>query len=278
MTFPRIALIQMAVTQSKVHNLERAAFFIGNAKLKGAQLVVLPEMFNCPYSSLYFSDFSETLNGESLQTISSLAKEHSIWIVAGSIPELTAEGLFNTCCVFNPEGECVGVHRKLHLFDMDVPGKITFKESNTFIAGDSLTVIPTPFGNIGILICYDIRFPEVFRLLADRHVDIVVIPAAFNTTTGPLHWELLGRCRAVDNQMFVLMCGPAQNSDHFNAYGHSMVINPYGEIIQSLSGKEGLLIADLDLSQLDQVRESMPFLKHRRKDLYVKLTCEEIQP
>lgn len=283
---PRFGLIQMAVTQSKEKNLERAAFYIRKAKEAGADLVVLPEMFNCPYDSQYFEAFAEPLAGESMGIISTLAKELGIWVVAGTTPESDDGRTFNTSCTFNDSGERVSVHRKVHLFDIDIPGKMHFMESNTFTPGDTLEVFDTPFGRMAVVICYDIRFPELFRILMEKRVDIVVIPAAFNWTTGPMHWELLGRMRAVDNQMFVVMCGPAETSQVFRAYGHSMVVDPWGRMLEGvvdahgtdgaacsagkmcLAGEEGLLLVDLPLERLAEVREAMPFLNHRRPELY----------
>jgi omega-amidase len=205
-----------------------------------------------------------------------VAKEAGVWVVGGSIPERDmssgSEKLFNTCLVVNPDGEVVGKHRKVHLFDIDVPGKITFKESDSLTGGDSLTVVDTPWGGVGVGICYDIRFPEMALLMRqEMGCNLLVYPGAFNMTTGPAHWELLQRARAVDNQLFVITCSPARDTSPnpvYTAWGHSSVVNPWGEVISKAGSEPSIVYADLDLSEVDTMREGIPCWNQKRVDIY----------
>lgn len=265
----RIALCQMAVVDNKNTNLETASRMIKDASSKGADIVVLPEMFNCPYSNKYFHAYSEKENGYTYSQLSEWAAEHGLMIVGGSIPEKSDEAVYNTSFVFDSNGDCIGKHRKAHLFDIDVPGGITFKESNTLTAGNTSTVIDTEFGKMGLAICYDIRFPELFRKMVLEGARFIIVPAAFNMTTGPAHWELTARARALDNQAFVALCSPARDEKGiYVAYGHSLVTNPWGQVIGALEAKEGLLLVDIDLAENEKIRESLPLLKHRKPEIY----------
>lgn len=268
----RIGLCQMMVVKStKKENILKAKSMIYEAADKGAEIVALPEMFNCPYNNKHFREYAETYpSGETLNMLSAAAKEKNIFIVGGSIPELDEQGrVFNTSFVFDNKGEMIGKHRKVHLFDIDIKDGVKFKESEVLTAGSDITIIDTPWGKVGIAICYDIRFPELIRIMALKGVKIVIIPAAFNMTTGPAHWELLFKSRALDNQVYVVGVSPARNEKYsYVAYGNSLIANPWGSIIGKLDEKEGILVEDINLDYIDEVRESLPLLRHRRKDLY----------
>lgn len=204
------------------------------------------------------------------------AKEKNIWIVGGSIPERENDKLYNTCVVVNNNGEIVGKHRKVHLFDIDVPGKITFKESDSLSPGNQPTLVDTPWGSIGIGICYDIRFPEYAMMLRERGARILVYPGAFNTITGPAHWELLQRARAVDNQVFVATCSPARDTSPnpgYLAWGHSSVISPWGEVLATTEESEAVVYADLQLEKVDEMRQGIPCWSQKRTDMYA-LQCK----
>lgn len=204
-----------------------------------------------------------------------VAKSRKRWIVGGSIPERDSSGkLYNTCIILNAEGEIVGKHRKVHLFDIDVPGKITFKESDSLSAGQTPTIVNTPWGKIGVGICYDIRFPEYAMMLREMGADILIYPGAFNMVTGPAHWELLQRARAVDNQLYCITCSPARDTTEgakYIAWGHSSVINPWGEVIATTEEAPSTVHAVLDLTRISHMRDSIPCWKQKRNDLY-KLT------
>lgn len=266
----KIALCQMNVVDNKEENLNKAISLIKKASDNGADLIVLPEMFNCPYENEKFVEYSEEVKDSyTLNLISKIASEEKKYIIAGSIPEENENNIYNTSFFFDRKGEIIAKHRKMHLFDIDVKGKIYFKESDTLTAGDEITVAETEFGKIGIGICYDIRFPELARLMAVKGAEILVYPGAFNLTTGPAHWEMLFKTRACDNQVFTIGVAPALDKNaSYNSYGHSLIVNPWGEVVKSASYGEELIIAEIDLDEVKKVREELPLLKNRRLDLY----------
>lgn len=270
MTKIKIALCQMNVIDDKDENLRNAEMMINRSVTENADFIVLPEMFNCPYSNDKFIEYcEEQKNSKTLLKISQLALDNNVYILAGSIPEKEGSKLYNTSYLFNRNGEITAKHRKMHLFDIDVKGKITFMESDVLTAGDNVTLVDTEFGKIGIGICYDIRFPELARLMALEGALILFYPGAFNLTTGPAHWELLFRSRALDNQVFCIGVAPALNIDaSYNSYGHSIIANPWGEIIAEANENESLIISEIDLSEIKKIREELPLLKNKREDLY----------
>lgn len=270
MTKIKIALCQMNVIDDKDENLRNAEMMINRSVTENADFIVLPEMFNCPYSNDKFIEYcEEQKNSKTLLKISQLALDNNVYILAGSIPEKEGSKLYNTSYLFNRNGEITAKHRKMHLFDIDVKGKITFMESDVLTAGGNVTIADTEFGKIGIGICYDIRFPELARLMALEGALMLFYPGAFNLTTGPAHWELLFRSRALDNQVFCIGVAPALNRDaSYNSYGHSIIANPWGEIIAEANGNESLIISEIDLSEIKKIREELPLLKNKREDLY----------
>lgn len=266
----KIGICQMKVVEDKTLNLNRAGVLIRQAVQNGAEMAVLPEMFNCPYQQKLFSKYAETeAAGETIRFLADTARELHCYIVGGSIPERDGDYLYNTSFVFNREGHLIARHRKVHLFDVDIPGGISFNESACITAGNKITSFQTHFGRFGLAICYDIRFPELFRLLLADEVKLVVIPAAFNMITGPAHWDLLFRTRAVDNQVFMVGVSPARDQDStYIAYGHSLVVDPFGNIIWQAGSGETMGVVCIDFSIVDKIRRELPVLKHRRLDLY----------
>lgn len=266
----KVAVCQLNVGEDKQANIVKARTMIRRAAEQGAQLVVLPEMFNCPYRAEAFPGYAETYpGGDTFNMLSSAAGEEGVYLVGGSVPEREGDLVYNASYIFGPDGSLLGRHRKIHLFDVDLPGGIRVKESSTLGAGKTITVAPTPFGPLGVAICYDVRFPELIRLMALQGAKIVVIPAAFNMTTGPAHWDLVFRTRAVDNQLFVVAASPARDvSAGYVAYGHSMVVDPWGGVIARAGDGEEVLTAALDFPTLDRIRNELPLLAHRRTDLY----------
>lgn len=191
----QLGICQMHVTADKAENLRHAGELIRQAAAQGAKVVTLPEMFNCPYENACFPRYGEPAGGESWQFLSGIAKELGVYLIGGSVPELEGGKIYNTSYIFSPEGKELARHRKVHLFDIDVPGGQRFMESDTLTAGDSFTVIDTEYGKIGVAICFDIRFSDFFRVMGDMGAQLIVIPAAFNMTTGPIHWDLAFRMR-----------------------------------------------------------------------------------
>ncbi|NWX87221.1 NIT2 amidase, partial [Nothoprocta ornata] len=281
----RLALIQLQVSTVKADNLQRACGMVKEASAKGAKVVALPECFNSPYGTHYFKEYAEKIPGESTQKLSEVAKECNVYLVGGSIPEEDGGKLYNTCTVFGPDGAMLAKYRKIHLFDINVPGKIQFKESETLSPGNTLATFDTPYCRVGLGICYDMRFAELAQIYGQKGCQLLVYPGAFNLTTGPAHWELLQRgrnvidflfffpvfCehRALDNQVYVATASPARDENaSYIAWGHSTVVNPWGEVIAKAGAEEALLYADIDLKKLAEIREQIPVLKQKRKDLY----------
>lgn len=266
----KIAAIQMPTVADKMENVRTVKTYLEKIKDENPDFVILPEMFCCPYQTENFPIYAEKEGGPVWQQLSGYAKQYGIYLIGGSMPEKDAEGnVYNTSYIFDREGKQIGKHRKVHLFDIDVKGGQTFKESDTLTAGDSDTVFDTEFGKMGVMLCFDIRFPELSRMMVNDGARIVFVPAAFNMTTGPAHWELSFRTRALDNQIYMVGCAPARDvSAGYISWGHSIVTDPWGRVIDMLDEKKGILLAELDMDYEEQVREELPLLKSRRKDMY----------
>ncbi|XP_073421316.1 omega-amidase NIT2 isoform X2 [Dendrobates tinctorius] len=240
----KLALVQLLVSPVKSDNLKKASELIKKAAQQGAQIVALPECFNSPYGTTFFPEYAEKIPGQSTQMLSDIAKECGIYLIGGSIPEEDCGKLYNTCTVFGPDGTLLIKHRKIHLFDIDVPGKIRFQESETLSPGDSLSVF-------------------------DTRCQLLVYPGAFNMTTGPAHWELLQRARAIDNQVYVATASPARDDKaSYVAWGHSTVVSPWGAVIVKAGAEEAVISADIDLQYLSEIRQQIPIHTQRRHDLY----------
>lgn len=266
----KVAIIQMGVIEDKNKNIEKASSLIKNAVKEGIDIAVLPEMFLCPYDKSSFPVYAEKEGDLSYLLLSEIAKQNNIYLIAGSVPEKDNNGnIFNTSYVFDPNGNKIAKHRKVHLFDIDIENGQYFKESDTLDVGDEVTVFDTKFGKIGLCICYDFRFPELSRLMMDKGAKAIIVPAAFNMTTGPAHWELLFRCRAVDNQVYTIGCAPARDYNaSYISYGNSIAVSPFGEILVHMNEKEGYNICSLDFDYVDKVRSELPLISHRRLDIY----------
>lgn len=266
----KIAAIQMSTVADKMENVRTVKAYLEKIKDENPDFVILPEMFCCPYQTENFPIYAEKEGGPVWQQLSGYAKQYGIYLIGGSMPEKDAEGnVYNTSYIFDREGKQIGKHRKVHLFDIDIKGGQTFKESDTLTAGDSDAVFDTEFGKIGVMLCFDIRFPELSRMMVNDGAKVIFVPAAFNMTTGPAHWELSFRTRALDNQIYMVGCAPARDvSAGYISWGHSIVTDPWGRVIDMLDEKKGILLAELDMDYEEQVREELPLLKSRRKDMY----------
>uniref|UniRef100_A0A7S1KUP4 CN hydrolase domain-containing protein n=1 Tax=Percolomonas cosmopolitus TaxID=63605 RepID=A0A7S1KUP4_9EUKA len=271
----KIALCQLSVTSNKSQNIQHAISAIQSATQAphSADLVVLPECFNSPYGTKYFPEYAEPFsdsNGiessETLQAIAKCAKDNNVYVIAGSIPTLDNGKYYNTSTVFSDNGSLVAVHRKVHLFDIDIPGKITFKESDILSPGKNLThfdmIRNGAKARIGLGICFDVRFAEMAQILASTYkCDMMVYPGAFNMTTGPAHWELLARARAVDNQFWVAMCSPARDAGaEYVAWGHSLLVSPWGEVVTQAQEGETIVSHQVNLTQNEEIRSQIPVM------------------
>mmetsp|Transcript_35654 Transcript_35654/g.114000 ORF Transcript_35654/g.114000 Transcript_35654/m.114000 type:complete len:310 (-) Transcript_35654:99-1028(-) len=271
----RVAVIQMRVEEEKSKNLARCAELLKAAAAKGAELLVLPEVWNSAYAVSAFRGNAEPVSeerfGPSLKLLRTFAAEHGVWIVGGSIPEVDGEKIYNTSPIVDPSGTLVAKHRKVHLFDIDVKNKLRFFESETLTAGDRATVVPFfKDDGLGVAVCYDMRFSELAIAMRKKGATILVYPGAFNTVTGPPHYRLLAKARALDSQAFVIAASPARNpAAAYQAYGYSIVLDPWATVVARADGHdEEIIIADLDLSRVDDVRASMRLLDQRRPDVY----------
>ncbi len=265
----KIAVVQMSVVDNKFENIKKAKDMIKKAAENGANLVVLPEIFNSPYSNSCFPVYAEKFPGETSMEMMAIAKEYSIILVAGSIPERDGNKIFNTSYIYNEFGELIGRHRKVHLFDINIKDGQYFKESEVLTAGDNFTIVETSVGKIGIGICYDVRFPEYFRILSEMGAELILLPAAFNMTTGPAHWEISLRMRAVDNQVYIAAAAPARDEEQsYISYANSMIVDPWGKVLENAGINENIIYSFIDRKKISEVREQLPLIKHRRKDLY----------
>ena len=261
----KVAALQMASGPNVAGNLSEARRLIENAVLQGAKLVVLPEFFSI--MGMKEEDMvaaREQIGAGVMQTfLSEIARKHSIWVVGGSIPMVasTPDKIRNTCLVFDEHGKQVARYDKIHLFNLDL-GNEHYHEGKTIEAGDKVVVVDSPFGRIGLAVCYDLRFPELFRAMKD--VDIFVLPSAFTATTGKLHWETLVRARAIENLAYVIAA--AQGGYHVNGretHGHSMIVDPWGRMLDVLPRGSGVVVADINSSYQASLRASLPALTHR---------------
>jgi len=269
----KFAACQLKVTADKESNIENARKAIEEAAREKAQVVALPECFVCPYSNACFPAYAEeAIGGPVSQMLSDAAKSNKVYLIGGSFPEKDHGKLYNTCLIYGPQGNLLGKHRKLHLFDIDIPGEQTVWESDTLTAGDSFTVVETEFCKIGVAISYDIRFPELAMLYAKAGAKFIIYPA-LNIYTGPLHWELLQRIRAVDNQVYVSAVSPAgiaadPPSTEYEILGQTSVIDPWGNVIASADNQPRTIYADIDMSEVDKFRANIPVTTQKRHDLY----------
>lgn len=266
----RAAQLQLPVYDDVKKNLEQLEAYIQKAVLEKVDFITAGEMFSCPYETPNFPKYAEEEGGETWKALSAMAGRYGVYLSAGSVPELSEDGkVFNTAYVFDRKGKQIAKHRKVHLFDINVEGGQCFKESDTLTAGDQVTVFDTEFGKMGICICYDFRFPELARLMVQKGARVILVPAAFNMTTGPAHWEIMFRCRALDNQVYVLGTSPSRDEGAgYTAWGHSLLVSPWGQILSQAEEKPGMLVNDLDLKEVERIRGQLPLLAHRRLDLY----------
>lgn len=269
MQYLRIAGIQLLGKATKQETYGHIRSLVSEIPDGAADLIMLPEMWNGPYEARLFPTFAEPDGGPSGQFLSALAKEKRVYLCGGSIAERDGDRIYNTAYVFDPKGHVIAKHRKMHLFDIDVKGGQRFFESDTLSPGNSVTVFSTPFCKLGLCICYDFRFPELSRLMVEAGAEVILVPAAFNMTTGPAHWELLFRSRAVDNQVYTVGVAPARDpSASYQSWGHSIVCSPWGDVIMQADETESVAITALDLDRLCEVRSQLPLLKQRRTDVY----------
>ncbi len=264
----KIAAVQMVSTPSVERNLATVSRLIAQAAAEGAQLVALPEYF-CLMGQVDTDKLAVAEapgHGPMQSMLSEAAKTHGVWLIGGTVPLKTeaADRVFNATCVYAPDGSLVARYDKVHLFRFN-NGREEYDEGRVLEAGSQPVAFNAGAARVGLSICYDLRFPELYRALMTPPCDLIAVPAAFTHTTGQAHWELLLRARAIENQCYVI--APAQGGRHENGrrtWGHSMVVDPWGEVVAVLPEGEGVVTAELDVARIAQVRAQLPALTHRR--------------
>jgi predicted amidohydrolase len=264
------SVIQLSSTADVTANLEQTTALISRAAGYGAQLVATPENTNFLGPMEEKVRRAEDWDGPTCTTISDLARKFGIYVLLGSFNQRSADPgrVYNTSALFDPDGAVVARYRKIHLFDVDLSERVRFRESDSVIPGETIEVASTPLGCIGLSVCYDLRFPELYGRLVEAGAEILAVPSAFTMTTGRDHWEPLLRARAIENQCFVM--APAQWGTHDSrgtreSYGHAMMIDPWGNVIATAADGTGVAAAEIDLSRVREIRSSMPVHRHRRK-------------
>lgn len=262
-----VAAVQMDTQNEKSTNWKQMEAYIDEAVAKGAQLVAFPEVVNILSEE---PEFAETIPGPTTDLLVRKAKEYQIWIHGGSISEVNLNGprTYNTTVLINPQGEIAARYSKLHNFDMTLPDGSSVRESDRKEPGGTITTIETELGHLGFAICYDMRFPELFRLMTLQGAQIIFLPANFTMPTGKDHWEPILRARAIENGCYIIAPNQVGVKEKFVAYGNSMIIDPWGTVIARASDKPGLIMAEIDLEYLEAVRRRNPSVQNRRSDIY----------
>ena len=260
------AAVQMTASSSKAENLAKAETFVRLAAERKAALVVLPEVFSWRGRHRKEPEQVESIPGPTTHRLQELATRHAIHLLAGSFLEKSGESrAYNTSLLFSPDGDIVACYRKIHLFDVDIPGQVSIKESDSMKPGEEVVTATTQLGTVGLSICYDLRFPELYRGLTQRGAQVVFVPSAFTFPTGAAHWEALLRARAIENQVYIVAPNQiGKNVYGFADYGNSMIIDPWGKILARALDKECVITAEIDLDYLEKVRRELPCLAHRR--------------
>ncbi len=262
-----VAVVQMDTQNDKQANWQQMAAFVDEAAAKGAQLVAFPEVVNILSED---PAYAEPIPGPTTELLMRKAKEHHIWIHGGSISEVNPDGprTYNTTVLINPDGDIAARYSKLHNFDMTLPDGSSVRESDRKEPGKEIVTVQTELGHLGFAICYDMRFPELFRLMALQGAQIIFLPANFTMPTGKDHWEPILRARAIENGCYIIAPDQTGVKEKFTAYGNSMVVDPWGTVIARASDKPGVILAEIDLDYLESVRQRNPSIHNRRTDLY----------
>jgi predicted amidohydrolase len=261
------AAVQMNSGEDKQANLARAEQLVGEAVSQNASLVALPEMFNCLGRFATVVQNAETIPGPTSERMAALARRLRIVLLAGSICEQCGQSgkAYNTSLLFSADGQLLARYRKIHLFDVDLPDKVTVQESRWILPGQEIGEATTPLGQLGLSVCYDLRFAELYRSLAAGGANVLCVPSAFTHATGRHHWQVLLRARAIENQAYVIapnQCG--QHGPELKTYGHSMIVDPWGRVLTSADEDEQVVVAEIDLEYLREVRAQLPALTHRK--------------
>lgn len=265
-----VALVQMDSQNNKGENLRQACAYIDEAAAHGASIICFPEVMNLIGRNVGEGGGKEPVEGYTVNRLREKAVEHGVYIHGGSITEaVPGEKVSRNTSVFiSPEGKILGAYRKLHMFDITLADGMPFNESDKVRPGEEIVIVPTELGTFGMSICYDIRFPEMYRIMALRGAQIIFTPASFTMPTGKDHWEPILRTRAIENGCYVVAAGQIGMKPAYAAYGNSMVVDPWGTVIARAKDTPGLTYAEIDLDYLDKIRKQIPSLMNRRTELY----------
>ena len=272
-----IALIQMDTQNDKGENMKKACRFIDEAAGHGAKLICFPEVMNLIGRNTGEGGGKEEIPGYTSDILCRKAREHKVWIHGGSITEQVPgqKKSRNLSLLINPDGEIAAQYRKLHMFDITLADGTLFRESDRVEGGNEITTVSTELGTFGMSICYDIRFPELYRLMALQGAQVMFVPASFTMPTGKDHWEPLLRARAIENGCYIVAAGQIGTKPAYAAYGNSMVVDPWGTIITRARDTECITYAQIDLDYLNQIRTQLPSLENRRTDVYEVISKKE---
>ena len=261
------AAVQMLASDDKAANLQEAEHWLRQAAAAGARVVVLPEVFIWRGTKKIEWEFAEPIPGPTAMKLAELARDLHVYLLAGSILEAIPDSrkAYNTSLFFDPSGQLIASYRKIHLFDVDLANGVSLRESESRAHGANVVVAQTELATMGLSVCYDLRFPELYRGLADRGAQLIFVPSAFTAFTGAAHWETLLRARAIENQVFIIAADQfGKSAKSFECHGHSMIIDPWGTILAELPDGPGVITAEIDLDHLRKVRAELPALQHRR--------------
>ena len=265
-----VALVQMDTQNDKGENVRKACAFIDEAAERGAKLICFPEVMNLIGRNVGEGGGREPIPGYTTEHLCEKAKEHGVYIQGGSVTE-ALEGekrSANTSVLISPQGTILASYRKMHMFDITLADGTPFRESDRVKPGDTIVTAETELGVFGLSVCYDVRFPELYRLMALRGAQVIFVPASFTMPTGKDHWEVLLRARAIENGCYIVAAGQIGTKPAYAAYGNSLVADPWGTVVARARDEEGLVFAEIDLDYLERVRRQIPSLENRRTDCY----------
>ncbi|KAL2691267.1 hypothetical protein Neosp_001648 [[Neocosmospora] mangrovei] len=284
-----VQLMQPVEGSDKADILKNAAAHVSKAASSSSRIIVLPEYFNSPFGSQYLPEYAETLlpsppkrdEAPTFYALSAMAADNKVYLIGGSIPEFNPQTKkhYNTSLIFGPDGNLLSTYRKAHLFDVDIPGRVTYYESEYLDSGNKLGLIDLPdYGKIGVAICYDIRFPELATIATRQGAFALIYPSAFPIATGSIHWRLLAQARALDNQLYVVLCGPARDTrGTLVAWGHSLVVDRMAQVVVEAEERETIVEWELDPDEITNTRKSIPVSAQRRFDIYPDVSAGAIQ-
>lgn len=262
----KVTIIQNRICETVEQTLELIKSTFYQQEPINSDFIVFPEMFTTPYELKYFISHRQSIDGPVIRFLSEIARQHKSYVIGGSIPYLDGEKIFNTTFVFDRAGMIIARYDKIHLFEIEYPDGKTFREADVLSSGNIIGTFETEYGTMGVEICFDIRFPELTSLIEQSGAKIIFVPAAFNDFTGPLHWRTTFRARAIDNQLFMIGCSPSDDGyGNYHVYGHSLGVDPLGNVIKELDGEPGMFTVDIDLNQVDFARKTLPILKNKKK-------------